>query len=324
MNWLVMHWRWVAGLIIIGIPIAALGWTSRINARMAHRNSEHTAEIRKLQAELDSLKQDFVSQRELLRGQALTGTVRSSDEFLALFPAKYPQGNWQPAESLFEDCWFRSADGLRLHAWLLHRDQPKHIILFAHGNAGNLTHRAAQARLVSQRYSASVLVFDYRGYGRSEGIPTIPGLLLDARAARALLAEREKVDAKEIVLIGESLGGAVVVDLAAEGGARALVLQSTFSSLREVAATHYPAILVDALIANRLDSAGKIKQYRGPLLQVHGDRDLTIPVALGRKLFEAANEPKEFIVLPGHDHNDALPESFYVELGRFLTRLPSR
>jgi fermentation-respiration switch protein FrsA (DUF1100 family) len=304
--------------------VAGLVWVARRQVALDEQYREQIRTIAALREQLDAARQSLVDQQEMLRGQTLTTTTRAPDEFLSLFPAKYPHGNWQPAESRFEDCWFRSADGLRLHGWLLHHDRPRHIMLIMHGNAGNLTHRAALALSLSERHSASVLIFDYRGYGRSEGTPTIPGLILDARAARALLAEREGVGANEIVLIGESLGGAVAIDLAAEDGALALILQSTFSSFKEVAAIHYPAILVDTLVANRLDSVGRIKQYRGPLLQVHGDADRTIPFALGRKLFDAANEPKTFIALPGHDHNDALPESYFVELGQFLSRLPNR
>ena len=137
----------------------------------------------------------------------------------------------------------------------------------------------------------------------------------------ALLAQRENISEMDVILIGESLGGAIAVDLAASDGARALILQSTFSSLKEVAAIHYPRILVEALVADRLDSTAKIKQYRGPLMQIHGETDRTIPIALGRKLFAAALEPKTFIALPGHDHNDPRPEAFFAAIDEFLSRL---
>jgi pimeloyl-ACP methyl ester carboxylesterase len=319
-----MRRRWIFIGLAVASVVAGLIWVTYRQIALVRESRDKLRTIAALEVQLDAARQDLGEQRELLRGQTLTTTTRTPDEFLALFPANYPQGNWQPAESLFEDCWFRSADGLRLHGWLLHRERPKHAMLLMHGNAGNLTHRAALAHRLSERYAASVLIFDYRGYGRSEGTPTIPGLLLDARAARALLAEREGVATKEIVLVGESLGGAVAVDLAAEDGARALILQSTFSSLKEVAAMHYPAVLVDALVANRLDSAAKIKQYRGPLLQVHGDADRTIPFALGRKLFDAANEPKAFVALPGHDHNNPLPELYFQRLDEFMASLNGR
>jgi fermentation-respiration switch protein FrsA (DUF1100 family) len=304
----------VALLLVAGLG----GWAWR-QSRQAIADKDRT--IAALRQQLDEARQAAVSHREQLRRHALDETVRTPDEFLALFPAKYPQGDWRPAEALFEDCWFRAADGLRLHGWLLHHDQPRHVLLYVHGNAGNVTHRAAAAQHLSERYQASVFVFDYRGYGRSEGTPTIPGLLDDARAARAYLAEREGVAERDVILLGESLGGAIAVDLAAGDGARALILQSTFSSLREVAAAHYPAILVDTLVANRLDSAAQIANYRGPLLQVHGEADRTIPIALGRELFDAANEPKTFVALPGHDHNDSLPSHYWGELEAMLQRL---
>jgi uncharacterized protein len=281
---------------------------------------EHAAQLASLHSERDEARQLVIAQRELLREQTLTTASRSPDEFLALFPAPFPHGDWRPAEHEFEDCWFRSADGLRLHAWLVRHEQPRHVLLVIHGNAGNLTHRGALASALSRRCVATVMIFDYRGYGRSEGTPTIPGLLLDARAARTELAARAGILESEIVLFGESLGGAIAVDLAAEDGSRGLVLQSTFSTLKEVAAIHYPKILVDALVANRLDSAGKIRQFRGPLLQFHGEADRTIPITLGRKLFAAAGEPKTFVALPGHDHNDPLPPAGWDAIDAFLHR----
>jgi fermentation-respiration switch protein FrsA (DUF1100 family) len=163
-----------------------------------------------------------------------------------------------------------------------------------------------------------VLVFDYQGFGRSEGQPTATGILADARAARAWLAAREKIPEREVVLLGESIGGAVAVDLAARDGARALVLESTFDSLPDVAAYHVPWLPVRWLMRTRLDPASLIGQYHGPLFQVHGDADTIVPLPFGRRLFAAANEPKHFMLLPGHDHNDPLPRRYYDALAAFL------
>ena len=324
-----MRLRWVFASIVTAALVAGWIWVAYRQNSLANESRDRAQTILALEEQLGAARQEIarqeqVAQRESLRRQTLAGANRSPDEFLALFPARFPQGDWQPAESHFEDCWFRSADGLRLHGWLLVHERPRHVLLLVHGNAGNLTHRAATAQYLSERYSATVFVFDYRGYGRSEGTPTIPGLLDDARAARQLLAQRAGVSEPAIVLLGESLGGAIAVDLAAADGARALVLQSTFSSLKEVAAAHYPAMLVDVLVANRLDSAAKIKQFRGPLLQFHGQADRTIPFALGRKLFDAANQPKTFMALPRHDHNHPLPEQYYQRLDEFMARLGDR
>ena len=121
--------------------------------------------------------------------------------------------------------------------------------------------------------------------------------------------------------MGRSLGAAVIVDLAAADGAKALVLESTFTSIPDMAAYHYPVLPVRRLIRNRLDSLSKIGEYHGPLLQSHGDFDTIVPYESGRKLFEAANPPKEFISLPGAGHNEPLPSYYYERLGQFLDAL---
>lgn len=196
------------------------------------------------------------------------------------------------------------------------------MALLAHGNAGNLTQHAATLRMLHDRHRLSVMVFDYRGYGKSEGEPDEAGLFQDARAARKWLANREKIPEGDIVLIGQSLGGSVMVDLAAEDGARGLVLLSTFTSLPDVASRHFPLLPARLVMQNRFDSIGKIGQYHGPLLQVHGENDKTVPLKLGKRLFTAANEPKRFVVGPSADHNDDLPVEFHRAFDDFLKSLP--
>ncbi len=246
------------------------------------------------------------------------------EESLVYFPIRYPEGDWKPLDLRYEDAQFTAADGVRLHGWYLPHPQPLASVLFCHGNAGNITHRAELLWMLQNRVGVSVLIFDYRGYGRSEGRPTEAGILADARAARTWLAAREGIAESQIVLMGESLGGGVAVDLAAADGARALVLQKTFTSLPDVAAYHFPWLPVRWLMRNRLDSLSKIGNYRGPLLMCHGQPDSIVPYELGRKLFEAANEPKHFIYLPRHDHNDPLPPTYYEQLKQFLAALPPR
>jgi fermentation-respiration switch protein FrsA (DUF1100 family) len=195
-------------------------------------------------------------------------------------------------------------------------------LLYAHGNAGNLSFDAPLLAYIQRELQVSTLIFDYRGYGRSEGSPTVAGVLQDARAARALLADRAGVEETQVVLIGRSLGGAVAVQLAAETSPRGLILESTFSSLADVAAYHYPR-LAWLVPAGKLDSVEQIARYHGPLLQSHGDADRTIPYALGLKLFRAANEPKQFVRIPGGDHNSPQPAGYYRQLDEFLGRLPA-
>lgn len=244
---------------------------------------------------------------------------------LIFFPSRYPDGHWQLPASDVQDAWFTTPDGVKLHGWFAPHDSPRGVLLFVHGNAGNITHR--DDRLMNlRRLGFSVLVFDYRGYGRSEGSPSEKGVLIDARAARAWLAQRAGVAERDIVLWGESLGGGVAVDLAARDGARGLILESTFTSLPDVAAFHYRWLPVRLVMRSRLDSLSLIGQYHGPLLWSHGTADTIIPYAIGERLFEAANEPKEAVTFQGGFHNGPPhPEErreYQAALARFIDRLP--
>lgn len=237
-------------------------------------------------------------------------------------PVRWPAGAWHAGDLPVEDAWFTAEDGTRLHGWYLHHENPTAVVLFAHGNAGNVTHCTDILRQLHDRHEVSVLTFDYRGYGRSEGTPDERGILEDARAARAWLAQHENISQSEIVLFGQSLGGGVMVDLAARDEARGLVLASTFTSLPDVAAHHLPLVPARAIMQNRLDSISKIADYHGPLLQVHGDHDRVVPYEQGRRLFAAANPPKRFVTNTGLDHNDPLPEEYDLALHEFLASLP--
>jgi uncharacterized protein len=242
---------------------------------------------------------------------------------LLFHPRRYPEGDWETRDPAIEDVWFETADGVRINGWFSEAKQPRAVVLYAEGNAGNITGRRWVLKLFRDRMNATVLLFDYRGYGRSEGAPSTSGILADARAARHWLADRTGVPETSIVLVGNSLGGSVMVDLAASDGARALVLENTFSSLADVAAQHFPPVTAHVVVQRQLDSASRIRDYKGPLLQTHGDADTVIPYELGRRLFEAANEPKRFIRVPGGDHNDPPTRAYLDALERFLDTLPA-
>jgi fermentation-respiration switch protein FrsA (DUF1100 family) len=236
-------------------------------------------------------------------------------------PTRYPQGDWHPAGLAYQDVWFRSADGTLLNGWYVPHENPRAVVLYCHGNSGNLTHRASVLRTLHDQVGVSVFIFDYRGYGRSWGRPSEEGILADARAARAWLGRRASVDQRDIVLLGHALGSGVAVDLAAADGARALVLESAFTSLPDVGASYFPRLPIRLLTRTRLDSYHKIHRYHGPLLQAHGESDQIVPYRLGRRLYLAANEPKEFIALAGHDHMDPLGGEYYARLTEFLDKL---
>lgn len=245
--------------------------------------------------------------------------MRSLDELLLFFPAKYPEGDWHPNNLHFQEVAFTAEDRTKLHGWYCPCDKPKAVVLIAHGNAGHVASRANWLRYLQQTAGCSVFMFDYRGYGRSEGVPTIDGIVQDATAARKKLCELASVKDNQMILMGESLGGAVVVQLAKAVPPRALVLQSTFSSLRDVADVHFPR-LSWLVSKSKLDSVSAIAAYRGPLLQSHGTADRTIPFPLADRLFQSANEPKTFVRLEGVDHNNWLNDFYLKRLDKFLSQ----
>ncbi len=217
---------------------------------------------------------------------------------------------------------FTTDDGVRLQGHLFEHPEPRAVALFCHGNAGSLESWSEVGRQLSEQHQLTVLAFDYRGYGHSAGSPTEVGVLRDGRAAQAWLARHAGIQKTDVVVIGRSLGGAVAVDLAANEGARGLVLESTFSSLPDVAAVHAPWIMPHLNMTQRLNSAGKIASYRGPVLQCHGDADRLIPLKLARKLHAAIPGKKRFEVIPGADHNDPQGAAYAQALDEFLESLP--
>jgi len=254
---------------------------------------------------------------------ANTLQTQSIEDLLLFFPLKYPVGNWKPQDLHFQDVFFASEDGTQLHGWYCPAEHPRAVVLAAHGNAGHVASRAPWLRYLQSRAKVSVFMFDYRGYGRSEGQPTIAGVIQDATAARAKLRELASVKDLEMLLMGESLGGAIVVQLAAQSPPKGLILQSTFPSLRDVADVHFPN-LSWLVRRDQLDSAGQLALLQVPLLQSHGTADRTIPFPLGEKLFHAAGDPKQFVRIEGAGHNNWLTEPYLKELNRFLAQLSSQ
>lgn len=237
---------------------------------------------------------------------------------LVYFPAHHLPTDWTLTEGM-EDAWLETSDGIKLHGWFQKIESPRAVILFFNGNGGNIGWR--RDRLEDMRQlRASVLLWSYPGYGLSEGKPNEKSILDAARSARQWLADRTKVEPEDIVLWGESLGGAVAVDLA-QDGARGLILENTFSSMPDVASYHYPWLPVRTLMRNRYDSITTISQFQGPLLQFHGSRDSIVPYALGKRLFDAANEPKQLVTIEGADHNDPRSPLILKEVDRFLNQL---
>jgi hypothetical protein len=222
-----------------------------------------------------------------------------------------------------EDLELRAEDGVRLHGWFLPVKGSRRAVLVCHGNAGNVSHRLDRAMLMQSRLGVDVLLFDYRGYGRSEGSPDEEGTYRDARAAYRWLREHGQ-GPERIVLFGESLGSAVAVELALGAEARALVLESPFTSVPDMARAVYWFLPVWPLVRTRYDTLAKAPRLRLPLFVLHGDRDEIVPFSQGRRVFEAAPEPKRFYAIPGASHNDTYfvgGEPYWRALGEFFEGL---
>jgi pimeloyl-ACP methyl ester carboxylesterase len=202
----------------------------------------------------------------------------------------------------YKDVWLNTSDGVRVHSWLIGETSHRPVVLFFHGNAGNISHRLHRLRGWKE-FPVRVMMVDYRGYGQSEGKPSEEGLYLDAQAAYTYLRESEKLKAEEIIFFGESLGGAVAIDLASKHPAKALVVESTFTSLRELASKLFPFV-PSMLVSKSYDSIKKISQLRLPTIIIHGTEDEIVPFEMGERLFEAAQEKKEFLSIKRAHHND--------------------
>lgn len=215
----------------------------------------------------------------------------------------FPDRDMPPTPAGLEDRRIRTSDGETLHAWLAREaDERAPVLLWSHGNAGNIGNRAGIV-LAFAGEGLGVLAYDYRGYGRSTGRPTETGVYRDAEAAFDSLVAGG-VSPERIVCFGESLGGAVSIRLATVRPCRAVAVASAFTSLGDVGRKHYGPLA--GLVGSRFDSLSRIRSLEVPLFVAHGDRDEIVPYALGERLFEAANEPREFHRVRGFHHNDVL------------------
>jgi uncharacterized protein len=239
-----------------------------------------------------------------------------------VFLPSSPNESWlEPVDPRSRDVWFTDAKGTKLHGWWSPPDEPtKGAVHFSHGNGGNLTHRGAYAANIRRVLGTGVLLYDYPGYGRSEGTPDEAGCYASGDAAYHWLTTEGGIRAERVVFMGESLGGGVAVDLAVRHEHRALVLFSTFTSLPRAAKHHYPWLPTVWLMRTRFENLAKIGRCHRPVFIAHGTADEVIPFAQGQDLFAAANEPKEFLRREGEPHNIPVDNSALEPLAAFLAK----
>jgi fermentation-respiration switch protein FrsA (DUF1100 family) len=218
------------------------------------------------------------------------------------FPVRHPKGFWNLQAQLgATDVWLDLTDHVRIHGWFVACPGSRRVTLFLHGNAGNITHRGQRFREITAAGS-SVLMIDYRGYGKSTGRRSENGLYADAQAAYQYLLNTSRP--QEIIVHGESLGTAVAVDLVSRNQCGGVVLEAAFTSASDVAGTVLP--MIGPLLIRSFDSRRKITRVQAPILFIHGSADHTVPMRLGRALFGAAPGPKYFWAIPGAGHNDII------------------
>jgi hypothetical protein len=246
--------------------------------------------------------------------------VMAFEDNFIYFPTKYPDGSWKVQEACtregevfpqIEECRFTASDGVMLHGWHCTPvrcnggtpvEVPADMVLvWFHGNAGNISYRYDMIRALMS-LPVQVFIVDYRGYGKSEGKPTERGLYLDARAAWDYLIDERRIPPERVLIFGKSLGGAPAVDLATQVEPAGLIVQSSFTSASDMAASVLP-FFPRLLLRTKMDSFSKITRVRCPKLFIHSRADEVVPFELGWRLYEAAAEPKQFYEVIGAPHN---------------------
>jgi fermentation-respiration switch protein FrsA (DUF1100 family) len=250
----------------------------------------------------------------------------SIEDKLVYFPTR-PDQEWQdkPDPSI-QDVTLHTGDG-SLHGWYCQSAKPDAVFLICHGNAGNLSVRGKALLDYRQRFNAGVLIFDYPGYGLSDGCPSEQGCYDAADAAYDWLMREKGFKPEQIIIAGESLGGGVAVDIASRRPCAGLILVNTFANLPDVAQRLYQWLPVTLLMTNRFDSEAKIDRVRVPLFMTHGNADDIIPVSYSRRLYEKATAVKEYMLRDGKGHFDPLEPAELDHLAKFLIKngaLPKR
>src|SRR3989338_3580078 len=258
----------------------------------------------------------------LLLGLGLIfGYVRYLEYKGVYYPAKeiliYPSS----VSISFKDIYITTEDNVKINGWFISNPEAKYTLLFFHGNAGNIGDMIDKLTLLYEA-GFSILIIDYRGFGKSQGRPMESGFYRDASAAYGYLINTINIRAEQIVLYGESLGSAVAVDLAFHRRVRALILEGAFSRGRDMAVKIYP-FLPGFIFSNSFDSLTKVKEINATKLFIHSRDDEIVPFNLARKLYNHARGPKEFLEIEG-DHNNAFLSSRHLyisSISAFIEKL---
>lgn len=234
------------------------------------------------------------------------------------FPVRADEDWYEPDGFAKRDLELKLPNGTPIHAWWCPKDGASGALIHAHGNGGNLSHRAPTYALLQQQLNFSVLAFDYPGYGKSGGSPSENGCYAAGEAAWQWLTTEGGVAPERVVLFGESLGGGVATELATRHACRALVLFCSFTSAPDVGKEIYPFLPVHQMMRTRFDNLSKIGKLNCPVFVTHGDCDTIIKSSHAQRLFDAATEPKALHWIRGADHNDPITPETLAALSDFL------
>jgi hypothetical protein len=219
----------------------------------------------------------------------------------------------------YEDIFFTTNDGLKLNGWFVPVENSRGTLIFCHGNAGNISHRIDIIEIFN-KLNLNIFIFDYRGYGKSQGSPSELGLYQDAEAAYTYILSREDIDKEAVVIYGKSIGANVAINLASKVDAACLISESGFTSAYDMGRKLFPYFPVKWVITIKFDALEKIKDITIPKLIIHSKDDEIVPFKLGKKLFDKAPQPKEFYQMRG-SHNEAIftyREEYRLRLDHFL------
>jgi fermentation-respiration switch protein FrsA (DUF1100 family) len=219
-------------------------------------------------------------------------------------PSPWEDRNWASLSGLpLEEVWLPVDEAVTVFGWFVDAGPRTPVLLWCHGNAGNISHRLENIRELF-RGGLSIFIFDYRGYGRSTGSPSEPGMYQDALAGYDYIFHQRRIAANRIVLFGRSLGACVAGELAIRRSSAGVILEGAFPSIQAMSDQHYLGLPARWFVDVEFDLAPKIAKFQMPVLIIHGEHDSIVPVALGRQVFDAAPEPKQWYMVPGAGHND--------------------
>jgi fermentation-respiration switch protein FrsA (DUF1100 family) len=224
---------------------------------------------------------------------------------ILFFPDKKIEATPNKINLKFDAVELITVDKVKLCAWWTPSDNARATLIFSHGNGGNISHRLDKLKIFHD-LALNVLLYDYRGYGKSEGSPNEKGFYADVEAAYDFVVNDKKIPADQIIAYGESLGGPVAAHLAANNKVQLLILESTFTNLEDMARLHMP--LLAGLAKSKFDTLADVAKMKSPVLVLHSPNDEIVPYAQGQKLFASINTPKQFVILQG-DHNNGFWKS---------------